>query len=617
MNTPARHRPRVIAEIRARRAMAHKPRRRRIPKQAQPLPIEREYARAIQVYVREASAVVNREIAPMVPVWAAEQAAEVARSDALREDGLGQRIAAYINRIAGRFLASIRPVALDELADKFARRTSTWNKVQIDRQVKAAVGVDVFAAEPNLAPIVDTFVAENVALIRNVPQQFMTNVEGIVLRGVTSGTLPRDIAEQLADEEGVAMRRAKNIARDQVGKLYGRLNAVRQQRLGVKTYTWATVSDNRVRPEHEERDGKVYAWNPEDATDEIEYLPPEEQPGQPIACFPGETPVRSPSPVSVAYRRWFDGELTVIVTDTGEALRATPNHPIRTAEGWVAAHLLDVGDHVLKAPDQRGELAVRDPERADPTIEEVHRAACALGVAHRVRGAASGFHGDGSDQEVDVVDVDWSLGLEVDPSLSQRVCQKALARTDEAGLRAGAPYLALLGVSSAAHRSVGGIGELLAILGAGVSHANDHRFAAVARLDAIADELQADGRARDAEVLRDLLHAPPVGVELRDHVARVLAGIARRAVLAGDHEALFPQASADVVRGPSDRLGSLGEGGAGQHEFARVVEKFRVRWAGHVFNLGTEFGWYVARNVTVHNCRCFGDANVDELLEGL
>lgn len=284
MNTPARHRPRVIAEIRARRAMAPKARRRRIPKQAPPRPIEREYAKAIQAIVREAAAAVTREITPQLARWSEEARAELDRLDAERSDGIGQRIAAFIRRVGDQLLASIRPTALDELAERFARRTSTWNRAQIDRQVKAAVGVDVFVAEPNLAPLVDTFVAENVALIRNVPQQFMTNVEGIVLRGVTSGTLPRDIAEQLADEEGVALRRAKNIARDQVGKFYGRLNAVRQQRLGVKTYTWRDAGDNRVRPEHEERDGKVYAWNPEDATEEIEYLPPENQPGQEPMC---------------------------------------------------------------------------------------------------------------------------------------------------------------------------------------------------------------------------------------------------------------------------------------------------------------------------------------------
>ena len=284
MNTPARHRPRVIAEIRARRAMTPKARRRRIPKQAPPRAIEREYAKAIQSLLREAAAVVAREITPALAGWSAEARAELDRLDAVRADGIGQRIAAYIRRVGGRLLSSIRPTALDALAERFADRTSSWSRAQVNRQVRAAVGVDVFASEPNLAPLVDTFVAENVALIRNVPEQFLTNVEGLVLRGVTSGTLPRDIAEQLADAEGVALRRAKNIARDQVGKFYGRLNSVRQQRLGVKTYTWTTANDNRVRPEHEERDGKVYAWNPEDATDEIEYLPPEEQPGGPPMC---------------------------------------------------------------------------------------------------------------------------------------------------------------------------------------------------------------------------------------------------------------------------------------------------------------------------------------------
>lgn len=286
MSRTAQNRARTVAEIRARRAYV-KPRRSKVPKSRYPMAIEREYAKALAELVDQAHATINREIVPMIPLWTAEGVAELARVDGMRTDAsLGKRITTFINAVANRFLAAMRPTALEELADRFARRTTQWSKAETNRRVRAAVGVDVFAAEPNLVPLVQNFVAENVALIKTIPQRYFEQVEGVVLRGATSGTLPRETAKQLASQFEITERRAALIARDQVGKFYGSVNKARQQKLGLKTYTWRTRNDNRVRPEHEEREGKVYAWNPEDADEAngIEYLPPEEQPGNPILC---------------------------------------------------------------------------------------------------------------------------------------------------------------------------------------------------------------------------------------------------------------------------------------------------------------------------------------------
>jgi SPP1 gp7 family putative phage head morphogenesis protein len=265
--------------------MGRKARRRRPPKARAPKPGEREYARAIAEVAEAARAAVDREIVPMLAAWSDEARRELDRVDDVRMDeGLGRRVSDLVRRVAARFVEAIRPAALEDLASRFASRTAQWSRAETDRRVKAAIGVDVFTAEPNLGPLAEVFVAENVALIRTIPERYFAQVEGVVLRGAASGTLPRDMASQLAEQFEVSRRRAAVIARDQVGKFYGEVNKARQQKLGLKTYTWRTVGDNRVRSEHEAREGKVYAWNPEDAVDGVEYLPPEEQPGAPILC---------------------------------------------------------------------------------------------------------------------------------------------------------------------------------------------------------------------------------------------------------------------------------------------------------------------------------------------
>jgi hypothetical protein len=36
----------------------------------------------------------------------------------------------------------------------------------------------------------------------------------------------------------------------------------------------------------------------------------------------------------------------------------------------------------------------------------------------------------------------------------------------------------------------------------------------------------------------------------------------------------------------------------------RIVEKSRRVFVGHVYNLETDAGWYIADGVVTHNCRC-------------
>ena len=107
----------------------------------------------------------------------------------------------------------------------------------------------------------DAFIAQNVALIRSIPQQFHYRVQNLVWEAVRTGQSTAWLKEQLQHEFHLAASRAKLIARDQIGKLYGQLNMVRQVDAGIKHFRWRTVGDNRVREKHRQLEGKVFSWD--------------------------------------------------------------------------------------------------------------------------------------------------------------------------------------------------------------------------------------------------------------------------------------------------------------------------------------------------------------------
>ena len=108
--------------------------------------------------------------------------------------------------------------------------------------------------------LVKGFVEENVALIQSIPEKVFTQVERKVLRAVRTGTRVETLRDELKSTYDITRSKAALIARDQVGKLYGQLNEARQSAVGIKTYIWRTVADERVRESHQELDGSVQEW---------------------------------------------------------------------------------------------------------------------------------------------------------------------------------------------------------------------------------------------------------------------------------------------------------------------------------------------------------------------
>lgn len=168
------------------------------------------------------------------------------------------RINRLMDAVSEAFFRRYPTERLTKLANKIAAQTSEHQKTQLFRQIKSTIGVDLQAiADKGMSERIKRFTAENVALIKTVPQKYFDDVEKTVLAGVREGSRASSIAAALEERLGVAESRAALIARDQVLKFNGELNRSRQKDLGIDSYIWRTVKDNRVRDEHSELEGEA------------------------------------------------------------------------------------------------------------------------------------------------------------------------------------------------------------------------------------------------------------------------------------------------------------------------------------------------------------------------
>ena len=63
-------------------------------------------------------------------------------------------------------------------------------------------------------------------------------------------------------------------------------------------------------------------------------------------CLLGDTDVSTCSRVNRVYRRAYEGTIIEITTSSSKSISITPNHPVLTNSGWVAAKLINSGDKV-------------------------------------------------------------------------------------------------------------------------------------------------------------------------------------------------------------------------------------------------------------------------------
>lgn len=176
-----------------------------------------------------------------------------------------------------------------DLSRKFADKAYKATEVQMRASLRdAGMTVKFKPTEASKAAYQAT-VAENVALIKSIPQKFLVDVEvqvwGAVMRGSTLG----ELTDIIRDKYGVAQSRAALIATDQNAKAKAIIENTRRRELGITEAIWMHSSAGVTpRPTHVAMNGKRYLLS--DGmydSDEKEHV----WPGQLIRCRCSSKPV--------------------------------------------------------------------------------------------------------------------------------------------------------------------------------------------------------------------------------------------------------------------------------------------------------------------------------------
>ena len=313
-------------------------------------------------------------------------------------------------------------------------------------------------------------------------------------------------------------------------------------------------------------------------------------------------------------RRPYDGEVVTLETSSGNRITVTPNHPVLTDRGFIAAGLLEEGQKIIEASGKYTGLFGEAPNDINiPTgLEEIFHSLVSSGggAACSVVGSVEQFHGDGvPDSKVDIVFADGSGISKRDPVISQKLTEKDLP----AGhlrrpvlLRKGPLAEHFIRELSSLYRRVGRFGFICGVKGISEDGKNlsDLRRRATAGFSNLSE--RQPGFMKLKETVKKLRM---LGPELFGNIVKALAP----GPLGKDHSEVM----LSVFDSPRVEIKFPGDVRAREpllvarlQELLRddglvvsvLTHKSTSSYSGFVYNLETKYGYYVYNSIVTHNC---------------
>ena len=212
------------------------------------------YNAELQKLVRAIKKDIDSELVPMLRKLAPDYTADARVNDSWVDD-----ITAILNMIVDKWRSPAFKMIAQRLASKFVRSADDVNRDRFNKDM-GRFGIDLYSDSPVITDYISASIFDNTRLITSIADQYLTQVESIVMTNVRAGNRSSAIVDTLRQQFGVSQSRAKMIARDQVSKINANLAEKRQRESGFEYFRWVDSDDSRVRARHEKIADKVTAY---------------------------------------------------------------------------------------------------------------------------------------------------------------------------------------------------------------------------------------------------------------------------------------------------------------------------------------------------------------------
>ena len=338
----------------------------------------------------------------------------------------------------------------------------------------------------------------------------MKKINAETLQGILHGESMDKIAKRMMNVQEMnktqAIRSARTIVTGAENK--GRQDSyARAEADGIILQKeWIATNDSRTRHSHAALDGAIVDQDKKFDNGLMYPGDPSGRPEEVYNCFVGETKVASDSDVVRSYKHKYDGKIISIKTAGGVQFSCTPNHPILTPNGWVAAKLLNNGDNIIVTFGEQNVFSRVNPNinHRFPRIDTIHE----FGKKFRNKWASClgvDFHGDVATSNVEIVTHKRFLG-DVRNSSGRNGIDKFLLKLSNKTFSCfGSLFEHFWSICKTSFGFISCKCKSLPFFKCGVSHSCEHSFGTIANRDGVLTEYSINDLPADTVIDGELL----------------------------------------------------------------------------------------------------------------
>lgn len=151
--------------------------------------------------------------------------------------------------------------AVDRMMDRTLKNSTVTLNMSL-RQAAENLSIDTSFSDQRLQDVISASTQQAAQLIKLIPGKYLDEVQGAVMRSITSGNGMKDLVPFLAEKYKGNVKWARHVAMDQTRKAYASVNTARLQQMGVEEFVWIHTGGGRYpREEHIAMSGKTFRYD--------------------------------------------------------------------------------------------------------------------------------------------------------------------------------------------------------------------------------------------------------------------------------------------------------------------------------------------------------------------
>lgn len=217
------------------------------------------YVSALERLVRKMTTETNRQIKKL---FNGEVSDEFFKSQAM-DASIASQARILLNALSRTFdnLFNLKASILAEAMVRGAEKTSATTVGKSLKELSSDLTLKTSVVSAGQEEVAKALISENVSLIKSIPEQYLKNVTGSVMRSITTGRGLSGLVPDLQKYQGQTQRRAKLLALDQTRKAYNSINRQKLMANGIREFIWQHSGGGlHPRESHIKLDGMTFSF---------------------------------------------------------------------------------------------------------------------------------------------------------------------------------------------------------------------------------------------------------------------------------------------------------------------------------------------------------------------